>query len=281
MKKKPVSLFLIFLSCIFLFSACSSKSVPDAGSTSLVSLPAELTATQPRHPSSTEAPTSATQASVGGETQSSPTETNGKKLAAITFDDGPGPYTKYLIEELNKRGAKATFFMLGQNAEKYGDTIQLMCESGHQLGSHTYSHKDITKLSDEQFLDELNRTDEAIKKGCGQIATAFRPPYGNYTKEKLSLQKKTPTHWSVDTMDWKNKNADKIKQHIITHIKDGSIILLHDIYESSVQGALAAIDVLIGEGFQFVTVDELVVRNGDPITPHEIYFSCVPKNKDE
>lgn len=278
MRKKVIPLLLILIMTMSVFSACSTDKPDSDTSTPLTSgeeMPIQtVPSTQPRstEPSSnTEEPS---------ETSEPPSvDTSGQKLIAFTFDDGPGPYTKTLIEELNKRGAKATFFMLGQRAENYGETIKFMYESGHQLGSHTYSHKDITKISNDEFLSEMQRTDDAIKSACGQPASAFRPPYGAYNAEKLGLQDKTPTHWSVDTMDWKTKNAESVKNHILTHAKDGSIVLMHDIYETSAQGAIAAIDALQAEGFKFVTVNELVTRNGDPITTHEIYFSCVPKTE--
>lgn len=275
MMKRAVSIIMVLALCIMCFSACTpDKPGTDQSSDTSQSVPS--TNPPPTQPASTDEPSSEAPSQTQPNDVPAANQT-GKKLAAITFDDGPGPYTKNLIEELNKRGVKATFFMLGQQAEKYGETIKFMYESGHQLGSHTYSHKDITKLTNEEFLAEMQRTDDAIKAATGQVATAFRPPYGAYNQEKLNLQDKTPTHWSVDTKDWENRNVDRVKNEIISHTKDGSIILLHDIYESSVQGALAAIDVLLADGFQFVTVNELVIRNGDPLTPHEIYFSCVPK----
>lgn len=278
MKKKILALMFLLILLAGGISACTSDK-PD-GETVSALLDAvggdadESTATQP--------PITTTEDTTAAPTNppAPPSNYAGKKLAAITFDDGPGPYTRNLIEELNKRGVKATFFMLGQQAEKYVDTVKYMYDSGHQLGSHTYTHKDITKISDDEFRSEMQKTDDAIIKGAGQGATAFRPPYGAFNKQKLDIQDKTPTHWSVDTMDWKNKNAELVKQNIVNNTKDGSIILLHDIYETSVQGALAAIDVLLEQGFQFVSVNELVTRNGDPITPHEIYFSCVPKKEE-
>lgn len=283
MKRFISIITVVLLLLAFGLAGCTKDKPDDSSSTSGQVTeqgkdPSALTATQPRstQPPETQAPSTEPPASTP-EAPPPPAHT-GKKMVAITFDDGPGPYTRELIEGLNQRGAKATFFMLGQQAEKYGETIKFMQESGHQLGSHTYDHKDITKLSDAEFLEQLKRTDDAIQAACGQIATAFRPPYGAYNQEKLNAQDKTPSHWSVDTQDWKIKNTEGVKQHILTHTKDGSIVLLHDIYKTSVDGALAAIDALKNEGYEFVTVNELVVRNGDPITPHEIYFSCVPRN---
>lgn len=187
---------------------------------------------------------------------------DGKKAIAITFDDGPGDYTEDLINGLNARHARATFFMVGSCVEQHPDILPLMVSGGHQLGNHTYSHSNITKTSDSGALEEINLTDDAIYNACGQRSTAFRPPYGAYTPEFAKTIDKTFTLWSVDTMDWKYRDAEKVKEAITSSCRDGSIILLHDLYKSSVDGALSAIDELQSEGFVFVTVDELMTRYG-------------------
>lgn len=220
----------------------------------------------------TESQTEATEAPT---VPSSPSGADGKdKVVAITFDDGPGKYTADLINELNKRNVKATFFMLGQNVGRYPDAVRLMAETGHQLGSHTYSHVNIRDLTNDEFLQQINDTDDALNAACGQKATAFRPPYGKWKTEKLDLIDKTVALWSVDTQDWKTKNPESIKNEMLANTKDGSIILLHDIYQTSVEGALAGIDELIAQGYSFVTVDELLGRDGMTFEKHKPYSSC-------
>lgn len=281
MKKKLFVVLMALMVVIVSFSACkvNPNNEPTSGNAKEESTN-DVPQTQPKATTPESKPSEtvpSTVPSTNPSTVAPDPETVGKKLIAVTFDDGPGKYTRNLIEELNKRGVKATFFMLGSNVAAFSDTVKFMYESGHELGTHTYSHKNIIKISNDEFRSEMQRTDDAIKAASGQIATAFRPPYGAYNAEKLALQDKIPTHWSVDTLDWKTKNPAAIKEHILTHARDGSILLLHDIYETSVQGVLPAIDELLAQGYQFVTVDKLVARNGDAITPHDIYFSCVPK----
>lgn len=187
---------------------------------------------------------------------------DGKKAVAITFDDGPGEYTEELVKGLNERGVRATFFMLGSCVAKYPDVLPMMVEGGHQLGSHTYDHTDITKLSESHLNEQISNTDDEIYNACGQRATAFRPPYGSFTDDKVRGINKTVTMWSLDSLDWKTRNAASVKNEIVSKAMDGDIILLHDIYKTSVDGALDAIDELQEEGFVFVTVDELLGRFG-------------------
>ena len=191
---------------------------------------------------------------------------DGKKAIAITFDDGPGEYTQELIEGLNERKARATFFMVGKCVEQHPEVLPMMVAGGHQLGNHTYNHTDIASASATVMNNEIEQTDQAIFNACGQRSTAFRPPYGSYTNDLVKNIDKTVTLWSLDTTDWKTRDVKSIKSIIVSQSKDGSIILLHDLYKTSVDGALAAIDELQGEGFIFVTVDELMTRYGYTIS---------------
>ena len=159
----------------------------------------------------------------------------GKKAIAFTFDDGPSIYTPELLDGLRARGAHATFFMVGSRVEQYPDLLPIMVDDGHQIGNHTY-------------------------------ATAFRPPYGSYTQYQARTVDKTFTMWSVDTLDWKTRNKYSVKNEILSHSRDGSIVLLHDLYKTSVDAVLEAIDELKQEGYVFVTVDELLTRYGYPIS---------------
>ena len=191
---------------------------------------------------------------------------DGKKAVAITFDDGPSEYTSGLIDELNARNVHATFFMVGSCVEKYPEAVEKMVKGGHQLGNHSYDHSDLSKLSTAAALNQISETDEAVMNACGQRPTAFRPPYGSYTDDLLRNVDKTVTLWSLDSLDWKSKDMGKVKNTIVSQCHDGCIILLHDLYRSSVDGALAAIDELKGEGYEFVTVNELLTRYGYAIT---------------
>ena len=191
---------------------------------------------------------------------------DGKKAVALTFDDGPGEYTAKLINGLNERGAKATFFMCGSCVEKYPEVLPMMVAGGHQIGNHTYSHADITSLSSQEMNNQIERTDDAIFNACGQRSTVFRPPYGSHNGETdQRIGDKTIALWSLDTLDWKSRNAESVKKVVLDGVWDGDIILFHDIYDSSVEGALAIVDELQNRGYVFVTVDELLTRFGYPI----------------
>lgn len=198
---------------------------------------------------------------------------DGQKAVALTFDDGPGEYTQKLIEGLNERNVKATFFMLGSCVAEYPEVLPLMVEGGHQLGNHTYDHLDITTLSEDELNEQITKTDQEIYKACGQYSTAFRPPFGSYTDDLISDIDKTITIWSVDSADWETRDADTVKNNIVSACKDGDIILIHDIYDTSVEGALAAIDELQNNGFVFVTVDELIERYGYEVTHGKAHSS--------
>lgn len=196
---------------------------------------------------------------------------DGKKAVAITFDDGPGEYTEELINGLNKRKAKATFFMVGSCISEYPNALTMMVEGGHQIGSHTYDHSDITTLTKKQIDEQLSKTDNAIFEACGQTASAFRPPYGSYNDKIISEMNKTISLWSLDSEDWVSRDADKVKKKIVSSCQDGDIILLHDIYKTSVDGALEAIDELQKQGYIFVTVDELISRYGYDVVHGKAY----------
>ncbi len=206
----------------------------------------------------------------------------GKKAVALTFDDGPGEYTAQLINELNKRNAKATFFMLGSCVEKYPEVLPKMVEGGHELGNHTYNHTDITTLSAKEINNQIQKTDDAIYNACGQYSTAFRPPYGSYNKNtNKTISDKIITLWSLDTVDWKLKDTSSVKDTIVSQCKDGDIILMHDIHKTTVEGVVLAIDELMEEGFIFVTVNDLLTRYGysiDMSIPHTAQYAVYETN---
>jgi len=185
------------------------------------------------------------------------------KLAAITFDDGPSQYTDGLLDELSKRNVSVTFFMQGCNAERYPSVVKKAYEAGHQIASHTYSHPNLNKLGSTAIQNQLSRTDAILDNATGaQNSYLLRPPYGNANKKVLAAIGRPAIIWSVDTLDWKSRNADAVYQHIVNDTRDGSIILLHDLYSTSVSGALQGIDSLLEQGYELVTVGELLRRRG-------------------
>ena len=184
----------------------------------------------------------------------------GKKLVAITFDDGPGySKTEKLITELDKRDARVSFFMLGEIANKQKELVKKVYDYGHTIGSHTYDHKNLRKLGDEQLFFEVNYTNEILSGIIGEDIRFIRPPYGAYNTDILSKINMAFILWNVDTLDWKYRNAEKVRDYIVEHAEDGDIILLHDIHATSVDGAIMAIDILKNEGYEFVSLDEMLV----------------------
>ena len=202
---------------------------------------------------------------------------DGEKLIAVTFDDGPSQYTSQLLDGLAARGAKVTFFMQGVNAQNYPSIVRRAWNEGHQICSHTYNHPSLTSVSASEVRNQLSRTDSILDNALGFDTTyMLRPPYGNYNQTVLNTAGVPCFYWSVDTLDWKSRNADSVYSEFLSHARDGSIVLLHDLYPTSVTGALRAIDTLKSRGYSFVTVAELLYRRG--ITPQnaKIYFDCYP-----
>lgn len=182
-----------------------------------------------------------------------------KKLVALTFDDGPNyKVTTFLLDELDNKNAKASFFLVGSRISSQKELIKRMYNSGHSVGSHSYNHKNLTKLTDEQLLKEINDTNELISQITGEDVKYLRPPYGSYNKDLLNKINMTFILWNVDTLDWQSRDSQKVCDNIINSAKDGAIILLHDLYQTSVDGALCAIDKLQEQGYAFVSIDEMI-----------------------
>ena len=195
-----------------------------------------------------------------------PPDEQGKYLA-LTFDDGPTrSCTTRLLDGLQELGVQATFFVLGHRLSQTEDLIARMIDEGHSVGSHTYSHADLTAVSADTIAYQLDATNEHLRSITGQETTLLRPPYGArnaQVAEMATARGMSLIIWSIDPQDWKTRNAKLLSDHIIARAKDGDIILLHDLYETSVDAALIAAEALIAQGFTFVTVDELLeINNG-------------------
>lgn len=194
------------------------------------------------------------------------TEESQTRRVALTFDDGPNAvYTPMLLNGLKERGIKATFFLIGSNVEE-GDNRELvkrMRKEGHVLGNHTYHHRELTSLSEEEAYQELKATSDLVKSITGEDLEYMRPPFGAWQKELDRKIPMIPVLWSVDTLDWTTGNVDEIVRHAVEGLgQEGSgrddIILMHDCYESSVKAAFRIIDLLQARGYEFVTVDALI-----------------------
>lgn len=199
------------------------------------------------------------------------------KLLALTFDDGPRrTTTSRLLEGLDQRGVQATFFLIGKQIEGNEDLIRQMAESGHQIGVHTFDHVELHDLSPADIHRQLDPTREALRAILGDRSFLLRPPYGFVDDTLLSQAGSPIILWSVDPEDWHDRNVQREVAHIVSHVQDGDIILMHDIFSESVDAALQVVDQLRQAGYAFVTVDDLLLSRG--VTPQngEIYRHAHP-----
>ncbi len=196
-----------------------------------------------------------------------------KPMVALTFDDGPSDtVTPRLLEALKERDVLATFFILGNRAQKYPALITKMDTQGHEIGSHGYDHiHAFTTLNSEKIKEQLNKTKEAVLKATGKEPTLLRPPYGAIDKKSAALIDTPIIMWNIDSSDWKSRNPEKIKEQLIK-AKNGDIILMHDLYESSLEGVILGIEALKEKGIQFVTVSELFEYKGIEAEAGKIYY---------
>ncbi len=180
------------------------------------------------------------------------------KVVALTFDDGPSKYTKEIIDILKNNNAVATFFVVGNRLSFYEDTLKDMLNAGNEIGNHSYSHKWLNRLSKDEFLLEINNTQNEIKRITGYIPKVFRPTYGGYSDKLKLYTDLTFVLWDVDSNDWKVKNADKIYNNIIKSTFDGSIVLMHDNHRYAAESLDKVIKKLKDSGYSFVTISELL-----------------------
>lgn len=203
-----------------------------------------------------------------------------EKKVALTFDDGPSKETGRLLDALKAHNAKATFFVLGNRVETYNQFIVRMKNENHQIGNHSYDHKNLTDLHADQVSDEIINTNKLINELAGLSSTVMRPPYGSHNSMIDTVIKNAGQSiilWNIDPQDWKFRDAKTVSKHILSHVKDGDIILLHDIYGSSVDAAIIVLDELTKQGYTFVTVDELIARNGAAPVPGQCYSAVRSK----
>lgn len=200
----------------------------------------------------------------------------GDKLIALTFDDGPDSSdTAALLDGLHERNVKVTFFTLGENASYNLDLIRRAYADGHEIACHSWNHPDLVTLEDDQIVHQVEDSLAVLDQVCGtDAAYLFRPPYGSTDERVRSLIDYPLILWSVDPEDWKYRDADHVHSAIVNDSYDGAIVLAHDIHETTIPGALAAIDDLMAEGYEFVTVSELFRRRGIALQPGTRYFDC-------
>jgi peptidoglycan-N-acetylglucosamine deacetylase len=193
---------------------------------------------------------------------------------AMTFDDGPSAEnTPRLLEMLKQRNIKATFFLIGQNVVSNPDLVRRILAEGHEIGNHSWTHPQLSKLSDDRVTAEITKTQDAIKDASGFTPALLRPPYGAITpRQREWIQNRFGLSiilWSVDPFDWKRPGASVITQRILSQTRPGAIILSHDIHKQTVDAMPATLDALIAKGYKFATVSQLIAMNKPKPTPAE------------
>lgn len=191
-----------------------------------------------------------------------------RKAVALTFDDGPSPKTTPVaLDLLKKYNAKGTFFMVGHAVEGNEDIIKRVIAEGHQIGNHSWDHPVLTKISLEKAKSQINDTTAALKKASGLDVHIMRPPYGAINGAIQAAVDQSFILWDVDTLDWKNRNTASIMKEV-RKAQAGSIILMHDIHQTTIDALPLILQYLTEQGFEMVTIEELM---GDQLELHQSY----------
>ncbi len=201
---------------------------------------------------------------------------------AMTFDDGPhGANTPRLLDMLKQRKIHATFFMVGQCVTEFPDIVKRMVAEGHEVANHSWSHPQLSSMSDSAVRDQLQRTHDAIIAACGVTPKTMRPPFGAFTARQRAWAHGEWGYkcilWDVDPLDWKVRNASHVKNEILKAAVPGSIILAHDIHKTTIDAMPETLDALLAKGFKFVTVSELLAM--DKPLPPKPKATPVPKTE--
>lgn len=203
------------------------------------------------------------------------------KYVALTFDDGPsGKYTRALLDGLYDRGVKATFLLCGYRMKEYPDITQRIFDEGHEIGYHGYSHDNMKELSRRDIARELTESQALLPEGCNP--TFLRPPGGccsDAVRQVAEVRDLAILNWSVDPRDWATRDSSAVERSVLKQIKDGDIVLLHDMSNSSVRASLNIVDRLMEEGFEFVTVSQLAKIRGTKLRPGQVYSSFPEKEE--
>ncbi len=195
------------------------------------------------------------------------------KHVALTFDDGPHKtLTPQLLDILAKRNVRATFYVVGQNVAAYPEIAARIVREGHEIANHSWSHPSFTKISQTAARSQLSRTEDAIVAATGVRPTNFRPPYGAYTQSIAGWIHRDFGYenilWTVDPRDWQKPGVSVVTQRMVSGAAPGAIILAHDIHESTIRAVPSAVDQLLAQGYEFVTVSELIaMERSQPTAP--------------
>lgn len=203
------------------------------------------------------------------------------KYVALTFDDGPsGRYTRQLLDGLQERDVKATFFLCGYRVKEYPDIARRIFDEGHEIGCHGYSHKSMKTMSRRDIAREIMNTHSLLPEGC--VPKLLRPPGGccsDGVRQVAQARQLAIVSWSVDPRDWEIRDAAAIERAVLKRVEDGDIVLLHDMTASSVRAALNIVDALVEKGFEPVTVSQLAKLRNVRIQPGKTYTAFPPKKE--
>ena len=190
-----------------------------------------------------------------------------KPMVALTFDDGPDVQVDgVLMDELEKVNGRATFFVVGQRVEKFPEDIKNTVERGHEIGNHSYDHDiHLSSKGQDYIRNEFDKTDDAVEKAAGVRPALVRLPGGNISNDVKAVVKKPLIFWSIDTEDWRSRDAEKTQNSILSQVKDGDIVLMHALYLSTAQACKTVIPELHARGYQLVTVSELIHFRGQDV----------------
>lgn len=194
-----------------------------------------------------------------------------KKMIALTFDDGPNYNTSKVIDVLNKYDIKATFFVLGSRAINNKDILKKMADSGMEIGNHTYNHLLLTKYDENKIRSEIEDTSEVIYNATKKRPKLLRPSYGSVNNKIKKVANMPIIIWDIDTLDWKYHNSKRITSRVVNKVRDGDIILMHDIYSASLNALSNIIPILQDNGYEFVTIDELFYYKGISLENGKVY----------
>ena len=187
-------------------------------------------------------------------------------IIALTFDDGPHPQnTPRLLDILNRYGVKATFFTVGRNVDMYPQIVQRIIAEGHEIGNHTYTHGNLSKMGAAGVRQELNRGRDAIARAANYQPRVMRPPYGALTPEQrnwIYYEYGYPTIlWNVDPYDWRDRVPSTVASRLVSGARPGGILLAHDLHKTTVDAIPSTLEQLLAQGYQFITVSELIARS--------------------
>lgn len=194
-----------------------------------------------------------------------------KKLVALTFDDGPNYNTNKILDVLNKYHVPATFFVLGSKIKGNEYILKKMKDSGMEIGNHTYNHLLLTKYKEDKIKKEITDTNNLIFEITGKEPKLFRPSYGSFNKKIKNISEMPIIIWDIDTLDWKYHNSKKITSRVVNKVKDGDIVLMHDIYSATSNALDNIIPMLVNKGYSFVTVSDLFYYKGITLEKGKVY----------